>query len=152
MTPIQKLTASLIAVVGISGAAVSDAIVFDTILCTITDTKTGLTCSEVSENPEQDVYYIVDEAYIEDEDLFEMAHQDPATVRWNLAHTAFILKFDASELPRDLVGAQQGLHDPMSNEEILEVIQGDEWSEDDGEIVKEDPKKDFAVDDNFIEP
>lgn len=143
-TPIiQALAIALVLSLGIAGAAVSDAIIFDTVGCTTTDPKTGLTCEEISENPEQDVYYIVDGAYIEDVELFQMAHQDPASVRWNLAHDAFILKFDASELPRNLVGAQQALHDPMNHEEIMVVLQGEEWTGD-GEIVKEEDSKKFA--------
>lgn len=140
---IQTLMIALVLSLGVAGAAVSDAIVLDTAFCTIPDPKTGMTCSEVSENPEQDVYYIVDGAYIDDAELFAMAHQDPETVRWNIAHTAFILKFDASELPRNLFGGGQALHDPKSNTEMKEVLTSAEWSDEEN-IVKEDPKKLFA--------
>lgn len=148
---IQLVIAALVLSLGITGVAVSDAIQLDTLGCTIVDPKTGMTCAEVAENPERDVYYIVDGSHIDNIELFEMAHQNPETVRWNLAHDAFVLKFDASELPRNFAGGQQALHDPMDNTEILEVLQGPEWKQIEGEIVKEETKKDFAIDDYLEE-
>lgn len=149
----QQLLATIIILGGGGGAvAVSDALWADTTFCTQEDSKTGLTCEELQNNPEVDVYYVVNQTHIDDEELFEMAHQNPETVRWNNAGSQFILKYDGPEIPRGKVGAQLGLHNPKNHEEIVDILDGQSWKVVDdpfNPVVKKEKDTHFVEDDNF---
>ena len=128
----DQLIASLTIILGLSGAtAYSDALWADTAFCTKKDSKTEMTCEQIKEKPEQDVYYIVDGAEIENTELFTNSHQNPDTVRWNLAHTEFILKYDVAEMPRGEFGNKKGLKKSLTHDEVLAIISGPEWVEED---------------------
>ena len=124
----DQLIASLTIILGLSGAtAYSDQVWADTVFCTIPDPKTGLTCQQLSQTPEKDVYYIVEASQFSNPDLWANSHQDPATVRWNVANTQFVLKYDGAEVPREEVGILLGLHNPKSQSEILTTMNTVEW-------------------------
>ena len=148
----DQLIASLTIILGLSGAMTySDALWADTAFCTVTDPKTGYTCEEMRENPELDVYYVVDAVYFNDATLWETSHQNPETVRWNTSQTQFILKYDGLEVPRGEVGANLGLHNPKNHQQILELMNSATWKiEDpaDPTVKKQDPRS-FAEDDIF---
>lgn len=149
----EQLIASLTLILGLSGAiAYSDALEADTVFCTIVDPKTGLTCEQIRDNPELDVYYVVDASYFDDTELWETSHQDPATVRWNADHTQFLLKYDGVEVPRGEVGRNLGLHNPKNHEQILELMDTPTWRIQDPHdpTVKKGNPRSFVEDDNFI--
>jgi len=71
----------------------------------------------------------------------ETQQQKPETARYSLDGTKVILKFDIYEVPRD-----EQYPEPLTNEEILEVLRGEEWTLGDDEIVKDDTDKIFVED------
>lgn len=148
----QQILASLILVLGTTaGTVASDALWADTAFCTIPDPKTGLTCQEIKNNAEEDVYYVVDQADFYNETLWINSQQDPETVRWNADQSKFILKYDAPAIPRSEVGGPNSLQGPMNHEEIMQELTKPEWLIDpDAPIVKGKSLKLFTTDDKFI--
>lgn len=80
------------------------------------DEVTGITFAEIQENPERDVYYIVDKnLLVEDFNSFtETAHEKDGSIRYSNDGEKAILKFDAGTVVRDVELGQ-----PYTNEEIL---------------------------------
>lgn len=109
---------------GIGGAIIGATIMFGGMEVSINDTDliTGEKYSEIVNNPEKDVYYIFDVANVT-EGHWQKAHQKPETARYSLDGSKVILKFDIYEAPRD-----ERYPEPLSNEEVLEVLQGTDWS------------------------
>lgn len=143
----EQIIATFTIFLGLTTAtAVSDAIWADTLFCTVVDPKTGMTCGEINENPNHDVYYIVDDSDYNDE-IWASAQQRPETVRWNLDGDKFIVKYNVKDVPRDQVGLAKALQNPMTNDEILEVLNSSDWKIDDENIVKEDDRKHIFVED-----
>ena len=145
--------ASIILIFGIGGTAtaVSDAFWADTLFCLQPDPKTSLTCEQVKNDPEIDVYYIVNQTHINDQELFSKAHQHPETVRWNNAHSQFILKYDGLEVPRGQVGALLGLNNPKSHDQIMQTLNSQAWEIDpNSPITKIRDSKTFVEDNNFV--
>lgn len=150
----QQILASLILVLGTTaGTVASDALLADTAFCTTPDPKTGLTCQEIKDNAEADVYYIVNQGHFDNPALWENSHQDPATVRWNANQTKFIIKYDAPEIPRNEVGALNSLIGPMNHDEIMEELKKNEWQIDpDAPIVVKGRGRNTFVEDNVGRP
>lgn len=144
----EKIIASVTMTLGLAGALVfSDSLWVDTLLCTIPDPKTNMTCLEISENPERDVYYIVLVADIDNDERFlETAHQHRNTLRTSLDGTKAIVKYDVGIVARGI-----DLGEPFTNEEMLEYLQNPvNGFVETEEFVKEKDQKEFATD-NLIE-
>lgn len=137
--------------IAIFGATLAGAILWATGGCLTPDAATGMTCEEYEENPDRDVYFIVESSDF-NEEIWASAHQHPDTVRWNNAGTQFIVKYDAKSVPRDEVDGVftpgRPLGDPMSGEEVLEAINNSDWllADPDSPVVKVEDGKEFAND------
>ncbi len=105
----------------VAAETLSDSLWADTNMCSEVDPKTGLTCDEIDENPDQDVYYVVISSHFDDA-IWETAHQDPETARWDDAHTKFIVKYNSNEIPRSEFGLEKALGVPMSHSEIIAYL------------------------------
>lgn len=105
----------------IAAEVLNDSIWVDTGMCANEDPKTGLTCYELQENPEQDVYYVVKSSKLND-NIWESAHQNPNSVRWDYWRTKFIVKYNAREIPRSEFGLDKALGSPMNHDEILAYL------------------------------
>ena len=132
----------------IFGSVVGASILISTIGCVGVDGPTGLTCEELVENPGTDIYFIVDSSDFNDE-IWESAQQDPDTVRWNVAETQFIVKYNAQDVPRDETGFLKALNNPMLVEDIRGVINTSDWVAPETVANKETEKK--YVDPNILE-
>ena len=84
------------------------------------DPVTQIKYEEIMENPEQDVYYVVDIANI-DNGYFETSHQKIDTARKSLDETKVILKYDVGSVFR---GRELG--EPFTHQEILMFISNPE--------------------------
>ena len=89
--------------------------------CSGIDDVTGLTCEQIKENPEQDVYFTVDVSDFND-NLWEKSQQKPETVRWNLDNDKFIIKYNIKDIPREETGFSKALNNGKTQEEITEII------------------------------
>lgn len=143
----------------VTAELVVDDILLDTILCTIPDPSTGMTCSEFSNNPNEDIYYSVGAGNIGDTVLFAAAQQSPSTVRWNRTGTEFILKYNAKDVPRNKTGLFQLLNGPMNHAEALNYLRGPDYTdplffaeEETGEEIQNPNDPEFAIDDKYITP
>lgn len=104
--------------------------------CLGVDSSTGLTCSELKENPGQDIYFIVDSSDFNDA-IWESAQQNLETVRWNVAHDKFVVKYNAKDVPRGETGLTKALNNPMTNSEILPIVNGVGWVDENVISVKD---------------
>lgn len=112
---LQKGAVTLQQLIIAFGAIVGGSIWVATSNCIGVDPDTGLTCQEVLANPEQDIYYIVDVATVENSPAsFNSAHEKLSTARHNVAGDKIVMKFDASEVPDGI-----DLGDPFSHDAIL---------------------------------
>lgn len=149
MTWLQKLTAIL-------GATLAGIILTATTGCTGEDPATGMTCEEYEANPEQDVYFIVDDSDF-NEEIWQTAHQHPDTARWNNAQTQFVVKYNAKDVPRDevevLLAPNRPLGDPKTADEIREILETEDWRDPnpDDVFVNKEADRIFVEDSYFKE-
>lgn len=137
----KKLTSQIGAVtlqtmIAIFGVTIGTALYLATGGCSGMDTATGLTCEELVENPDQDVYFVVSSTYFNDPTIWETAQGTPETSRWNVAENAFFIKYNAKDVPEDQTGFLKPLNNPMTGEEASALSKTSAWS--DQEIVGED--------------
>ena len=105
----------------VAADSLSESLWVDTNMCSEVDPKTGLTCNEINDNPGQDIYYVVTSSHVNDA-IWETAHQDPGTVRWDITGTKFIVKYNSDEIPRAEVGIEKALGAPMNHAEVLAYL------------------------------
>lgn len=127
INPKKGFLTLLAIIIGLSSIGVvaadtlTDSLWVDTNMCSEVDPITGLTCDEIEENPDQDIYYVVSSSHFDDA-IWAKAHQDPETVRWDAAHIKFIVKYNSNEIPRDEFGLEKALGAPMTHDEIMAYL------------------------------
>lgn len=133
----------------VCGLTIATAIITNTINCSITEVGTGMTCEEIRDNPERDIYYSVSEIYYDTDAIWTDAQQEKETVRWDLAHDNFMIKYNAANAPREQMGALKPLNNPMTGAEAVVLVRSSSWA--DSDLVGEKNKDTkYAEDDNFI--